>query len=124
MAILSVDKLTDYEDGGGCDDEITFMKNPVCKTMQLITAPAPAPGKKYWPCAPDGFIPNSIIRGLINPKSTMNKQDPWKPRSLKKASEDEIAEVSSFYGPEGILFKNLLLDIYFEQYFYSRHYDK
>ena len=24
--------------------------------------------KKYWPCAPDGFIPNSVIRRLIQPR--------------------------------------------------------
>lgn len=24
--------------------------------------------KKYWPCAPDGYIPNSVIRKFIKPK--------------------------------------------------------
>ena len=25
-------------------------------------------GKVYWPCAPDGYIPNSVIRGSIRPR--------------------------------------------------------
>ena len=25
---------------------------------------------KFWPCAPDGYLPNSVIRNLIQPKAT------------------------------------------------------
>ena len=24
---------------------------------------------KFWPCAPDGFLPNSVIRSIIQPKA-------------------------------------------------------
>ncbi|XP_057312304.1 WD repeat-containing protein 87-like [Hydractinia symbiolongicarpus] len=41
-------------------------------------------GKKYWPCAPDGFIPNSVIRNTVAPEPAPNVVEPWKPRKFVK----------------------------------------
>lgn len=30
--------------------------------------------KKYWPCAPDGYIPNSVIRKFIKPKPFLDHE--------------------------------------------------
>ena len=77
MAILSGDSLTDYENG------ITVTQSP-----KPNNAHQKMPTKKYWPCAPDGFIPNSVIRALIVPKkSVLVKQEPWKLKPIKFVEE-------------------------------------
>lgn len=38
----------------------------------------------YWPCAPDGFIPNSIVRENYNVKDTIIiREEQWKPPEWK-----------------------------------------
>lgn len=47
--------------------------------------------KKYWPCAPDGFIPNSVIRYLIEPeppKQPPDKQS-FRPRRFSKIAKEQ-----------------------------------
>ena len=72
----------------------SVIQSPICKPNNT-----PMPTKKYWPCAPDGFIPNSIIRDLITPKKTvLDTAKPWQPKPMK-AVEERI-EVPSFYKHE------------------------
>jgi hypothetical protein len=61
--------------------------------------------KKYWPCAPDGFIPNSIIRYLIRPKQEeLNEVKPWKPKEFNRVdNEPEMELYTPDFSDESIL---------------------
>ena len=57
-----------------------------------------AAAKVYWPCAPDGFIPNSVVRKRITPKRPQVRLIPRitspelqqeKPVKEEKEEEDE-----------------------------------
>lgn len=73
-----------------------LIKSTVCKPDIILM-----PGRKYWPCAPDGFIPNSVIRDLITPKKpTFNSVKPWKPRPVKALVERSEVVVMSFHEHE------------------------
>lgn len=52
--------------------------------------------KKFWPCAPDGYIPNSEVRKFTRCFNLPRKYPvkPWKPRtSLKKAKTKVDEEI-------------------------------
>lgn len=73
----------------------SVIQTPICKPNNT-----PMPARKYWPCAPDGFIPNSIIRHLIIPKKTdMDTVEPWQPKPVN-GQLDERIKVPSFYKHE------------------------
>lgn len=61
--------------------------------------------KKFWPCAPDGFIPNSIIRYLICPKrEELDKVQPWQPRDFNFLDDEpEIEFCTPEFSDEGKL---------------------
>ena len=68
MTILSADSLPQKDADKNADTALSLEEEN---------------GKKFWPCAPDGFIPNSIIRKLISPKKPeWDNAEPWKPKSL------------------------------------------
>ena len=49
--------------------------------------------KVYWPCAPDGFIPNSVVRNLVKPRKLPEKLIPRiKRRERKKVEVVEVEE--------------------------------
>lgn len=53
------------------------------------TLPPLASGKDrvYWPCAPDGFIPNSVVRNLVKPRKPPEKLIPRMKRPEVKKVE-------------------------------------
>ena len=56
----------------------------------------------YWPCAPDGYIPNSVIRQRIPPKEVPEHLIPklmrgddtkkWIRKTRKKRVKDEVGK--------------------------------
>ena len=60
-----------------------------------------AAAEVYWPCAPDGFIPNSVVRKRITPKRPrarlipnitppeLKQEKPVKEEGEKEEEEDE-----------------------------------
>ena len=41
----------------------------------------------YWPCAPDGFIPNSVVRKLVKPRKPPARLIPQMTRPEKKKEQ-------------------------------------
>lgn len=70
--------------------------------------------KKFWPCAPDGYIPNSEVRKFTPCFNLpqMHQVKPWKPRTSLKKTKTKVEEEIE----EGKVFRSLslycLLDLY------------
>ena len=47
----------------------------------------PSMTQKFWPCAPDGFIPNSVIRKVLRPKTPPPRLIPQMTRFVPKELE-------------------------------------
>lgn len=57
---------------------------------------------KYWPCAPDGYIPNSVVRDRVPPKEVPSHLVPrllrgkeaaeWLKKTKKKSPKDDVSE--------------------------------
>lgn len=53
--------------------------------------------KVYWPCAPDGFIPNSVVRKLVKPRKPqarlivrkMKRSEQKKEKTIEEEEEEE-----------------------------------
>ena len=48
----------------------TSVTNETCD--EILSDDDHEKSRKYWPCAPDGYIPNSVIRSIVQP---MTPQD-------------------------------------------------
>ena len=53
----------------------------------------------YWPCAPDGYIPNSVVRGFVRPRrppprliARMKRPELKKEEIIKEGEEDDKEE--------------------------------
>lgn len=51
------------------------------------SVPPEHPEKKFWPCAPDCYIPNSIVRKSVQPKLPEVPVEPWKPKMFFEEKE-------------------------------------
>ena len=77
------------------------MKKPTTKIdSQNEQIPALSDGEKdttevYWPCAPDGYIPNSVVRGFVKPRRPPAGLISRKTRpevTKDKSTEEEVEE--------------------------------
>lgn len=55
--------------------------------------------KKFWPCAPDGFIPNSIVRIFVAPRAQRNPpivqaNEKWRPRDVLESPVEELSSTT------------------------------
>ena len=70
--------------------------------------------KKFWPCAPDGYIPNSEVRKFTRCINLPRKHPvkPWKPRTSLKKTKIKVDEEIE----DGKIFRSLsmrcLLEVY------------
>ena len=56
--------------------------------------------KVYWPCAPDGFIPNSVVRKLVKPRKPLarlkvrriERPEQKKEKTIKEEEEEEDSD--------------------------------
>ncbi|CAB3984698.1 Hypothetical predicted protein [Paramuricea clavata] len=63
----------------------------------------------YWPCAPDGYIPNSVVRQRVPPKEVPAHLIPrlmrgeeaqeWFKKTKKKSSKDDVGMPEDYYYP-------------------------
>ena len=64
----------------------------------------PEPAKVYWPCAPDGYIPNSVVRKRVKPRKppsrliARTKRPEQKKKKVIEKEEEDDEQISKILG--------------------------
>ena len=89
---------------------------------QLSKVPAPLESEKpttevYWPCAPDGYIPNSVVRSLIKPRRPPPMLIPRRKRRELKQEETKEEEGDDEFQDKKRIKGSYIFNISFPYYF-------